>query len=212
MAGQDNDVILQRKQLLADAFQEKVSFATGQIPAADALPEENVSTHNDSFIEQVDTNAAGTMSWHVVYFYRCTQKLGGSVLVKEKIGFERIDLQSKTPAAEEFRIRYHWCGLGMHCCLAFMALNDCRRLSDVIKVTMRYYQEMHLFACEGGICPLRGVEKDATSRRLVVKTIGVEHTSCKGFEPIHEKMVREKMMCQFDFPASVCKFFTSPIR
>jgi hypothetical protein len=212
MAGQDDGVIRQRKQFLTDAFEKEVFFASGKIPAPDALPKENVSTHNNSFIEQVDTNAPGTVSWHVVYFYRCTQKLGGSVLVKEKISFERIDLQSKTPAAEELGIRYHWCGLGMHRCFAFMALNDCRRLGDMIKVTMRYCKELYLFACEGGVCSLGGVEKNATSRRLVVKAIGVKHTPCKGFEPIHEKMVREKMMWQFDFPASVCKFFTSSIR
>jgi hypothetical protein len=93
-----------------------------------------------------------------------------------------------------------------------MALNDCRSFSDMIKVAMRYYQEMHLLVCEGGICSLRGVEKDAASRRLIVEAIRVEHTARKAFEPIHEKMVREKMMCQFDFPASVCKFFTSTIR
>jgi hypothetical protein len=73
-----------------------------------------------------------------------------------------------------------------------MALDYCRGVSDVVKVTMREHQEIQPFAREGRICPLRRVEKDAASWRLVVETIGVEHAAGKGFEPIHEKMVREK--------------------
>lgn len=212
VAREDNGVVGQRKQLLADAFQEKLSFASGKIPATDALPEKDVSAHENSFFEKVDTHAAGAMSRHVVDSHRSAEELGRSVLVNKIVRVERVNLEFKAPTPEKFLVSYHGGSLGMHRRLAFMALNDCRGVGDMVKVAMRYNQQAHLFACESRICSLRSVEKDAAFRRPVVEAIGVEHAARKGFEPIHKKMVREKMIWQFDFPTSVCKFFTSPNR
>jgi hypothetical protein len=194
MTGKYGDIVLERKQVSADAFEEQVSVASRKVPAANALPEKNVAGHNGFFIEEMYAETPRTVSRHVVDSHWCTEKFSGTLLVKQDVGFEWIDLEFEPKAAEELGIAHHRSGLGMHGCLAFLALNDCRGVSDVIKVAMRYYQEIDLLACEGRICPLRGVEKDAASRCLVVETIGVEHTARKGFEPIHEKMVREKMM------------------
>ena len=184
---------------------------SGEIPTANALAEKNVAADNDLLIEKMKTQASGTMSRHVVNAHGRTEQFGGSVFVKQEVGCEGIDFQFESPTAKELAIAHHGCGFGMHCGLAPMALDDCRAVSDVVKVAMREHQEIHLFAREGGICPLRRVEKNAACRRLVVETIGVEHTAGKGFEPIHEKMVRE-MMSRFDFRQSVCKFFTFTIR
>ena len=151
------------------------------------------------------------MSRHVVNPNGGTEQFCGSVLVKQEIGCEGIDFQFKAPTAEELPIAHHRRGVRMHCGLAPMALDYCRGVSDVVKVAMREHQEIHPFAREGRICSLRRVEKDAASWRLVVETIGVEHTAGKGFEPIHEKMVRE-IMSKFDFRGSVCKVFMSPIQ
>jgi hypothetical protein len=174
--------------------------------------EKNVSAHNGFFTEEMYADTSGAVSGYVVDLHWCTEKFSRPFLIEQEVGCEWIDLEFESKVVEELGIPHHGRGLGMHACLAFMALNDCRRVGDVIKVAMRYDQEVHLLARKGRICPLRGVEEDAASRRLVIETIGVEHTARKGFEPIHKKMVREKMMWQFDFPAAVCKFFTSPIQ
>jgi hypothetical protein len=189
MTGQDGDVILERKKFAADAFDEQVSVASGKVPAANTLTEQDISAHNGFFVHEMYAETSRAVSRHVVDSHPCTEKLRGSVLVKQEVGVEGIDLQFESPAAEEFPIPHHGRGFGMHGCLTFMALNYCRGFSDMIKVAMRYYQKIHLLVREGRICPLRGVEEDAASRRLVIETIGVEHTARKGFEPIHEKMV-----------------------
>jgi hypothetical protein len=196
---------------LPDSFKEQVSVPSGKIPTANAPAEKNVSADNNLFLDKMKAQTSGTMSRHVINPHGRAEQLGGSVFVKQDVGFEWIDFQSKAPTAEEFAIPHHGRGVGMHCGFAPVALDYCRGIGDVVKVAMREHQEIHAFARERRICPLRRIEENAASRRLVVKTIGVEHTAGEGFEPIHEKMVRE-MMPKFDFQSTVCKFFTSLIQ
>ena len=91
--------------------------------------------------------------------------------------------------------------------LAAMAFDNRSAIDDVIEVAVREQEEIDPFACESVVGPLRSIEKNSARRRLIVKAIGVEHTAGKGFEPIHEKMVRE-MMSRFDFRGSLCKLLT----
>lgn len=94
--------------------------------------------------------------------------------------------------------------------LAAMAFDNRSAIYDVIEVAMSEQQKIDPIVCESGVRPLRRVEKDSACRRLIVKAIGVEHTAGIGFEPIHEKMVRE-MMSRFDFRGSLCKLLTFTI-
>ena len=210
MAGKHNCGVLEGKQFPPDAFEEQVPIPAGEIPAANAPTEKHVSTDNNLFIEKMKAQASGAMSRHMVNLHGCTEQFGGSVFIKQEVGCEGIDFQFEAPTPEELPIAHHGHGVGMHCGLAPMALDYCRGVSDMVKVTMREHQEIHPFDGEGRICPLRCVEKNAAGWRLVVETICVEHTASEGFEPIHEKMVRG-MMSKFDFQGSVCKVFTSPI-
>jgi hypothetical protein len=210
VAGKHNCGVLEGKQFAPDAFEEQVPVSAGKIPAANTPAEKNVPADNNLFIKKMEAQAPRAMSRHVINPYGCTEQFGGPVFVKQEIGCKGIDFQFKAPTAEELPIAHHRRGVGMHCGLAPMALDYGRGVSDVVKVTVREDQEIHSFAREGRICPLRRVEKNSAIRRLVVETIGVEHTAGKGFEPIHEKMVRE-LMSKFDFRSSVCKVFTSAI-
>ena len=132
------------------------------------------------------------------------------LLVEEEVRRERLDFQSEPPLAEELRVADHRRGVGMKGSFTSMALDYRGSIDDMIKVSMGEQKEVDLFVREGGIGPLRSVEKDAALRCPIVKAIGVEDTAGEAFEPIHEKMVRE-VMSRFDFRGSVCNFLAFSI-
>ncbi len=207
--GKYGDGVLEGKQLLPNAFQEQVSIPAGKIPAPDTSTEKNVSADNNLLIQKMKAQAPRAMSRHVVNLHGGAEQLGGLVFGEQEVGFERFDFQSEAPIAEKFTVSHHERGFGVHGGLATVAPDDRRGISDVVEVAVGQHQEMHRFASERGICSLRSVEKNAAGRCCIVETIGVKHAPGKGFEPIHEKMVREKVMSKFDFLSSVCKLFTS---
>jgi hypothetical protein len=195
-----------------DSVQERIFIASWKIPPANSLMEKNVADDDDLFIEKMNTEASGTMPRYVENADRRTEQLGGSVFIKEEVCVKGFGFQFEPPPAKELAIAHHRYGFWVHRRLTLMAFDDCRAVNDVVKVAMRDDQEVYFIGGEGGIRLLRCVEKDAAVWRLVVKTIRIEHATGERFEPIHEKMVREKMIPQFDFPDSVCKLFRSYIR
>ncbi len=211
MTGEDLYVVVQSEQFAPNAVKERIFIASGKIPPANSLMEQNVTYDNDLLIEKMNTQASGTMPGYVVNADRRTEQVGGS-FIKQEVCVKSVGLQFEPPSAKELAITHHRYSFWVHRGLTVMAFDDCRAVNDVVKVAMRDDQEVYFIGCEGEICLLRCVEKDAAVRRLVMKTIGIEDATGKRFEPIHEKMVREKMIPQFDFPDSVCKLFKSYIR
>ncbi len=59
----------------------------------------------------------------------------------------------------------------------------------MVEVSVGQKQQVHPLSGERFISPLRGVKKDVSTGRFVEKTVGIEHSARKGFEPFHEKMV-----------------------
>jgi hypothetical protein len=192
VSGKHYDGVVKGKQFSSDSFEKQVPVSPGQIPAAHATPEKNVSADNNLLVEQMKAQASGTMPGHMVNPHGCAQQFGRFVFVKHEISPERLDFQFKSQATEKIPIPYHGRSVGMHCRLAAMPLDYCRGIGNVVKVAMSEHQQIDPFARERRIRPLGRVEKDRTGRGLVMETIGVEHTSGKRFEPIHKKMVREK--------------------
>jgi hypothetical protein len=192
VAGKDNECVVKGKQFAPDPFEKQIPVSARQIPATHTAAEKNVSANNDLLFEKMKAQASGTMPRDVVNPHGRAQQVGGFVFVKHEIGRKRLNFQFKSQAAKKLPIPYHGRGVGMHCGLAAMALDYCRGIGDVVKVTMSEHQEIDPFARERRIRPLRRIEKNPASRGLVVETIGVEHASGKRFEPIHKKMVREE--------------------
>lgn len=186
-----SDGILQGKQFLSNSLQEQVFVTSREIPAPNALAEKNVSPNDCVFPQKMNTQAARTVTGNIVNTHGSAEQICGPIFVQQEVSLERLNLQLKSPSPKELAILHHGCGLRVHPGLAAMSLDDCCSVSHVIKMGVGDYQEIHFFLREGLICLLGSVEKDSASGSFVVETIRVEDAASEGFEPIHEKMVRE---------------------
>jgi hypothetical protein len=186
-----SDGILQGKQFLFYSLQQEVFVTSREVPTTNPLTEKNISPNNGVFLQKMNTQAARAVTRNMVDAHGRAEQICGPIFVQQEVGFERLDFQFKPPPPKEFPILHHGCGLCMHPGLAAMSLDDCCGVSHVIKMGMGDYQKIHLFVRKGLICLLGSVEKDSASGSFVVETIRVEDAASEGFEPIHEKMVRE---------------------
>ena len=209
MTRQHGDCIVQGKKLASDPAQEKVLVAKRKVPPTDTLAKERVSTDDNVFVQKVKAQAAGAVSRNMVNMQARAEEFDRA-FVEEEIRCERVDVQAESPVAKKVAVADHGDGVGMEGGFAAVALDYGGAVGDMIEVSMGEQQQVNLFASEGGVCALRSVEKNFALWRLIGKTIGVESTAGKGFEPIHEKMVRE-VMSRFDFRRSVCKLLTFSI-
>jgi hypothetical protein len=187
MAWKHGHSVIEWKQFTPDAVKERVPVSTWKVPSADTFAKKHVSPNDNLLIKKVKAQAPWTMAGYVVDAQSCSKKLSRSIFVEKEIRSERIDFQFESPAAEKATVADHRSRVGMKSGLAAMALDYRRSIGHVIEMSMGEEQQVDLFVGEGEIRPLRSVEKNSALRRLIVKTIGVEHTAGETFKTIHSE-------------------------
>ena len=107
MAGQDGDVVTERKYLFSDSFDQEIEITAGQVAASDATREQDVAANQQLVFARKEAKAAGTMPWDFQHLHFQTEKDPARCFLDKKIGRDRFDLKLKAKAAKELRIGNH---------------------------------------------------------------------------------------------------------
>ena len=81
----------ERENFFLNACNEEVSTSSGQVPATDAIGEEDVSAEKLVSFWEVEANATWAVTWNVEKFGLGPSGRGGSFFIEELGGLDRLD-------------------------------------------------------------------------------------------------------------------------
>jgi len=190
MARQDFDAVVEWQQFGPNPREQKLPVPAGKIPAADAAPEQDVAADEGVFCRKEKAEAPGAMTGHMEGSHGESEKLPRA-FVNEEICGEGLNFQLEPPLAEIIFFLGHRDGVGVVADLAAMALDDGRRVRNVVEVSMGEQKEVNPGVGEGGVGTLGGIKKNISLRGCVEERIGIKDAAGKDFELIHWKVVSQ---------------------
>ncbi len=155
MAGQDGDIIAERKELFVDPANEQIAIASRQVPTSDAPGEKNVSSEEGVFVFPEEAKAAGTVPRHFEDSELQSLQSDRFRLSEKAICRDRLNLPAKAEALKKSWLGQHGSRfLVIGDLAAVFALNP-GSIDDVIDMAVR--KEKHFDSVSSARQPLRGI-------------------------------------------------------
>jgi len=158
MPRQDASCRIKSKDFFANAFEEKRSIATREIPTPHALAEKDISRDEQTPVSKVKAKAARAMAWHMeaedfetgdgfrLALLEKQIRLAGFVLNVESVLFE------KSPVCE------HGDGFRMKRNSATVTALDFCRIHYMVEMPMGQKQPIDRLTCKKFVGPLGSIE------------------------------------------------------
>ena len=144
MAGQNGNVIAERKYFFSNSFDQKIEITSGQVAASNTAGKENVSADEQLLLARKKAEAARAMPWDFEHLHLQPEKNPACCFLHKKIGRDRFDLQLESETAEKFRIGNHRRGFGVTPDLATEPSFDFRHIGHVVEMTVREQQKFQI--------------------------------------------------------------------
>ena len=181
MAGKNGDVVAERKQFFANAVDQKIDIAAGQITSPNAAGKKNIAANQQFVLARKETKASRAVARHFQNLKIGAEKISALRLFDYKIRLHRIDLEREPEAAKKFAIGNHRHGERMTSDGTTELALDPGNVLHVIDVSMREEQKFeidtertHPFACALG-----RVEENPAFRRVKQIAIRFKNAATK---------------------------------
>ncbi len=187
--GKDDDAVIQDHEFSGNSLEQKLAIAAGQVPSPDAIPEEHITADQRLIVGHMEAQAPRTMAGNQEDPELRAQKIDGAAFIEKEIRLEWLDFQLEPPAPEKIRVRNHGRRVGMKGGLAAMPPDDCRCVGHMVEMTVGQEKQINAVSGKRLVRALRSIKEDVSPGGMMQKTVGVQHSAGKRFEPIHKKVV-----------------------
>lgn len=141
MTGEDGDIVAEWEQFLFDSLEQLWRVATGQVPSPYASGKENIAADQELLGAQEKAKASGTMAGNFENLKICPEEFPLGCFLDEKIGRDRVEIETKPKVSEEIRIRDHGGGIRVTTYRAIKFSLNFRDIDDVIDVSVSQDQQ-----------------------------------------------------------------------
>ena len=126
----------ERENFFLNACNEEVSTSSGQVPATDAIGEEDVSAEKLVSFWEVEANATWAVTWNVEKFGLGPSGRGGSFFIEELGGLDRLDFLGQAKSEHGIGFETEKGGVGMIIDGASSPLRDGGGVPDLVPVAV----------------------------------------------------------------------------